>query len=325
MPSKFAPAMMDGKGRKIILVTGANGFIGRALVKSLCINGYDVRATVRSNATFTSTATHWNLGELTDKTDWQQALKNVDTVIHCAARAHVLRETTTNPLDVYRQANTHVTTNLARQASEHGVRRFIFLSSIGVLGQTSDATAFTDDSAPNPHVPYAQAKWEAEQALHALPNTMDKVIIRPPLVYGAGVKGNFGTLLKVLNKRIPLPLGAVKNKRQFIGIDNLIDFIQTCIEPEKLINETFLIADKEVLSTTQLLRNLAQALGINALLLPVPQQWLHWSLNSFGQAKIAVQLLGNLEINSNKAHSLLDWEPPWTMQEQLLKMVNESQ
>lgn len=310
---------------KRILVTGANGFVGRALVKSLCRNGYDVRGTVRSIEK--STTTLWNLGELTDKTDWQYALKDVDTVIHCAARAHVLREATANPLDIYRQMNTHVTENLARQASEYGVRRFIFLSSIGVLGQSTDDTPFTDDSAPNPQVPYAQAKWEAEQALHALPTTMDKVIIRPPLVYGPGVKGNFGTLLNVMNQRIPipLPLGAVKNKRQFIGIDNLIDFIQTCIEPEIAINETFLIADKDVVSTTQLLRNLAQALNTKALLLPVPQQFLQWALKSVGKSKLAAQLLGNLEINANKAHALLGWEPPYTMQEQLLKMASESQ
>ncbi len=314
----------------VILVTGASGFVGSALVKSLCLKGYDVRATVRTGDPSShaprddenaSMVTMYNLGELTDKTDWRQALDQVDTIIHCAARAHILRETSANPLETYRQMNTHVTTNLARQASDQGVRRFIFLSSIGVLGHSSYAKPFTDGTKPNPQAPYAQAKWEAEQALHALPTSMDRVIIRPPIVYGLGVRGNFRTLLNAIQKQIPLPLGAVKNKRQFIGIDNLVDFIMTCIEPKEAINDTFLIADKEVISTTQLLHFLSLALGKKARLLPVPHQLLAWGLNSIGKSRLAGQLLGNLEIHSNKAHDLLGWEPPFTMQEQLQQLA----
>jgi len=313
---------------KVILVTGASGFVGKALVRSLCLKGYDVRATVRTEFAFAVLSNVqkqcqlknliiYNLGELSETTDWRQAMDHVDTIVHCAARAHIMRETSTNPLETFRRINTRVTENLARQASNQGVRRFIFLSSIGVLGNNSGPSAFTDESVPNPQAPYAQAKWEAEQLLHTLPNTMDKVIIRPPIVYGPGVKGNFGKLLRLMKN----PLGAVNNKRHFIGIDNLVDFIITCIEAKQALNETFLIADKDVLTTTQLLKKLAKIMGTRTIFLPVPHACLEWLLTSMGKSKLAGQLLGNLEIKSNKAKALLDWEPPFTM-DTIFKMQN---
>lgn len=316
------------------MVTGANGFIGQALIKSLCQTEYHVRATVRSASALASLSDYqkqwslknlsiYNLGELSDTTDWSDVLTQVDTVIHCAARAHILRETNTDPLQIFRQMNTQVTAHLAQQASALGVRRFIFLSSIGVLGRISHMTPFTDESQPNPQVPYAQAKWEAEQLLCALPGNMDRVIIRSPLVYGPGVKGNFGVLLNLISKRIPLPFGAVKNRRQFIGIDNLVDFMMVCISQNAFINETFLIADKEVLSTTQLLRYLSEAMGKPMILLPVPHAWLKWVLHALGKSVLAEQLLGNLEINSDKAWNLLGWKAPYTMKEQLLFIRNK--
>ena len=313
---------------KVILVTGANGFIGKALVKSLCLNGYVVRAAVRSASAVSfmldyqkqqqlTNLTIYNVGDLSETTNWHDAIDHVDTIVHCAARAHVLRETSTNPLETFRQQNTQSTANLAQQASDLGVRRFIFLSSIGVLGNNSYETPFTDVSIPNPQVPYAQAKWEAEQALHALPDDMDKIIIRPPNVYGSGVKGNFKALLNIMKKPFPIPLGAVKNKRQFLGVDNLVDFVTTCIESTKAINDTFLLADQEIISTTQLLRNISLAMGKRTILLPVPHRLLDWMLKSIGKSKMAGQLLGNLEIQSSKAYDSLGWKPPYTMQEQL--------
>lgn len=325
---------MNNCQQPLILVTGANGFVGKALIKSLCQTGYHVRATVRSKAAVAHLLAYqerlqlknlsiYNIGELSYQTDWSSALNQVDTVIHCAARAHVLRETSINPLETFRNMNTHVTARLARQACDLNVRRFIFLSSVGVLGWSSGTTPFTDASLPNPQVPYAQSKWEAEQALHALPNTMDKVIIRLPLVYGIGVKGNFGVLVNLIGHYIPMPFGAVKNKRQFIGIDNVIDFIMVCLKPNTTINNTFLIADKEGISTTQLLKNIAHAMRKTAILLPVSDQLLDWGLKFVGRPKLAAQLLGNLEIKANKAHDLLGWEPRYSMQEQLIWTVDK--
>lgn len=312
--------------KKTVLVTGATGFVGHALIQALCQKGDSIRATVRSESaaahmekeTYINKPVIYNLGELNDKTVWDEALHACDTVIHCAARAHVLRETSSNPLHTYRQINAHATEHLARCAHRHGVKRFIFLSSIGVLGHHSGDTPFTDHSLPNPQSPYALAKWEAEQALLAQPTTMDRIIIRPPVIYGPRVKGNFERLMRVVSRQLPLPFGAIYNKRQFIGLDNLVDFILTCIEAEHPINETFLIADKEVLTTTELLKYIASAMGKKSMLLRIPHPVLAWVLQSMGQSKLAGQLLGNLEIQSNKAQALLGWEPPYALTEQRL-------
>ena len=272
----------------------------------------------------TNKPTVYNLGELNETTDWDEALQSCDTVIHCAARAHVLKEISSNPYDIYRQINTRVTEHLAMEAHRHGVRRFIFLSSVGVLGHNSGDTPFNDDSPPNPESPYATAKWEAEQCLLAMPTNMDRIIIRPPVVYGPGVKGNFGRLISWVNRALPLPLGAIRNKRQFIGLENLVDFILTCIEPKALINETFLIADKDTLSTTEWLQQIASVMGKRSLLIPIPHNLLAWALTWVGQSKLAGQLLGNLEIQSNKAQRLLGWEPPYSMHEQMLTVSKHS-
>ena len=218
--------------------------------------------------------------------------------------------------------NTRVTAHLAQQSYELNVRRFIFLSSMGVLGRCSHKMPFTDESSPNPQVPYAQAKWEAEQCLHAIPNTLDKVIIRPPLVYGAGVKGNLGLLMTAIKMHLPLPLGAVKNRRQMLGMNNLVDFILTCVQSEKTINDTFLIADKEVVSTTELLNHLADAVGKRAFLLPISPRFLNRMLLLLGKSGMAEQLLGNFEIKSDKPQQLLEWAPRYSMQEQLRSLLH---
>ncbi|HHF7348534.1 TPA: SDR family NAD(P)-dependent oxidoreductase [Legionella feeleii] len=318
---------------KIILVTGASGFIGQELVKTLGQNGYEVRATVRSESALRSVSqlkkqlqldelTIYNLGELTAETNWDKVIQGVDTIVHCAARAHILRETSDNPLETFRQINCQATEHLAKEANRLGVKRFIFISSIGVLGNTSHANPFNENSQPNPQVPYAQAKWEAEQRLKQLATNMELVIIRPPLVYGPGVKGNFEKLLNLVNKGLPLPFGKVKNRRQFIGVANLTDFIARCVEDAQAANQLFLVADREVVTTTQLLQQLSKAMGKKTVLLPIPHKVLEWGFRRIGKTKLADQLLNNLEINSDKAKTLLAWEPPYTMKEQLQQMVD---
>jgi nucleoside-diphosphate-sugar epimerase len=318
---------------KTVLVTGASGFIGQALVKTLCQNGYEVRATVRSESALhlmsqfkeqlkLKKLTTLNLGELSSNTIWDEAIKGVGTIIHCAARAHVLHETSSNPLKTFRQANCQVTEHLGKEANRLAVQRFIFISSIGVLGNSSYATPFTENSPPNPQVPYAQAKWEAEQRLEQLATTMEFVIIRPPLVYGPGAKGNFEKLLSLVHKGFPLPFGKVQNKRQLIGIANLTDFIARCIEAPQAANQIFLVADKEVVTTTQLLQQLSKAMGKKARLLSIPHKLLVWGFQSIGKVKLAEQLLSNLEINSDKTKTILAWEPPFTMEEQLQHTVD---
>lgn len=318
---------------KTVLVTGASGFVGQALVKTLCHNGYEVRATVRSESAFQlviqlkeqqqlNGLTIYNLGELSDETSWHEVIQGVDTVVHCAARAHILQETSDNPLETFRQINCQATEHLAKEASRQGVRRFIFISSIGVLGNSSKANPFHENSQPNPQAPYARTKLEAEQRLQQLTTTMELVIIRPPLIYGPGVKGNFGKLVNLVNKRIPLPFGKVKNRRQFIGIANLTDFIVRCIEVAKAANQLFLVADNEIVTTTELLQQLSKAMGKKSLLLPIPHKLLKWGFQGIGKAKLAEQLLNNLEINSDKAKNLLAWEPPFTMKEQIQQTVD---
>ena len=317
---------------KTILITGASGFIGKTLIQTLYNSGYEVRGTVRSEKALQfmlkfieqfnlKNVTIYNLGDLTEKTDWSSVVTNVDTIIHCAARAHILQETSADPLKAFRQINAQATEHLANDAIIHNVRRIIFISSIGVLGNSSNTKPFTDRSLTNPLLPYAQSKLEAEQNLMQMSKSIEIVIIRPPLVYGPGVKGNFKKLLGLIEKGIPLPFGRVKNKRQFIGIDNLVDFIIKCITSTKAANHTFLVADKEIVTTTQLLQLLSKLMGKKLVLLPVPRQLLKWCLHGIGKAKMADQLLNNLEIDSYNAKTLLNWEPPYTMLEQLKTTV----
>jgi len=314
--------------RKLVVVTGANGFIGNALVKELCLRGYTVRATVRSENAFNTmevfrknahlkTLTNYMVGDLTKHIDWQPILKNADTVIHCAALAHNLKVTKSTYPEITRQVNYLGTNDLAKEASIAGVRRFIFISSIGVLGTSSHSTPFSEDSLPTPEYHYAQVKLDSEQALSQLITTMEIVVVRPPLVYGPGVKGNFEKLLHLIAKNWLLPLGGIKNKRQFIGIDNLVDFILTCIEAPKAANQIFVVADNDTVSTSQLVREISIAMGNKPRLFPIPQQLTNWCLKKLGKSRLADQILNNLEIDTTKSKNLIGWIPPYTLSEQL--------
>jgi len=311
--------------KKVILITGANGFVGKSLTKYISQHQYTVRASVRSEEARTTMLhfkekhklTHLTIHNVHEESDWEKILKGVYVVIHCAGRAHILNENPKDSLAEFRAVNTYATENLAKLAQRSGVKRFIFLSSIGVLGNCSYSTPFTENTPPTPSANYAISKLEAEQLLKKQSGSMDVVIIRPPLIYGPGAKGNFGKLLQALKKNIPLPLGCIQNKRHFLSINNLNDFIGVCIEAPKAANESFLVSDKESISTTKLIQSLSQSLNAKPLLLPVPNILLKFGLKCAGKSKVIEQLIENLEIDTSKAKNLLGWVPPHSLNKEL--------
>jgi nucleoside-diphosphate-sugar epimerase len=288
-------------------VTGAQGFIGQALIEALAARGREVLPVARSAAAKGEVV----VGDIGPETDWSQALIGVNKVVHAAARVHVMAERATDPLAAFRRVNVEGTLNLARQAMAVGVNRFVFLSSIGVNGNSNNRP-FTEDDEPRPEEPYAVSKLEAENALLDLAAEMEMevVIIRPPLVYGPHAPGNFGTLLRWVKSGIPLPLGAIHNRRSLVALDNLVDLIITCLDHPAAANQTFLVADGEDLSTTELLRRTAAALGRPARLVPVPQSFLTAGLRIIGKGALAQRLCGSLQVDTGKARTLLGWRPP---------------
>jgi len=309
-----------------ILVTGATGFIGSTVVDSLAaLSKYTVRAGVhRSSYKFPAMVDIVQISDLTSDTDWGAALQNVDIVVHTAARVHVMSDTAIEPLEEYRRINVEGTLNLARQAVDASVKRFVFISSIKVNGEaTSSGHPFKADDTPAPVDLYGISKLEAELGLQtiAAETGLEVVIIRPPLVYGPGVKGNFQSMMRWVGKRIPLPLGSIHNQRSLVGLDNLVDFIVTCIDHPASANQTFLVADGEDLSTTELLQRLANVMGKSARLIPVPVKVLEKVAGLLGKQAIAQRLCRNLQVDISKARKLLDWEPPVSIDEGLRRCV----
>ena len=306
-----------------ILVTGATGFIGKALITGLMLQDYHVVATVRNeNSSVPQCHKAFVTSEIDERTDWFEVLDGIDVVIHLAARVHVMNDSTADPLAEYRKVNTAGTLNLARQAVTAGVKRFIFISSIKVNGErTGDrrGVAFSEDDVPCPQDAYAISKWEAEQGLMTIAKEtgLEVVIIRPPLVYGPGVKANFRLLVEWVQRGVPLPLGAVHNKRSFVALDNLVSFIILCIEHPKAANEVFLISDGEDVSTTELLQKIARALGKRSFLLPVPEGLMTFVASLMGKDDVADRLFGSLQVDCSKARELLGWKPVVSMDEGL--------
>jgi nucleoside-diphosphate-sugar epimerase len=247
-------------------------------------------------------------------------------VVHTAARVHVMADTAADPLAAFRAANVEVTLNLALQAVAAGVRRFVFLSSIGVNGAyTAPGKFFSEMDQPKPHNFYALSKLEAEHGLLqiAAQTGLEVVIIRPPLVYGPGAPGNFASLLRWVQRGLPLPLGAVHNQRSFVALDNLVSLVLLCADRARspqAANQVFVVADGEDVSTSTLLRKVARAAGRSSRLLPVPASWLLAAASGLGKRVVADRLLGNLQVDATKARSLLGWEPVVTMDEQLAKI-----
>lgn len=307
-----------------VMVTGGTGFIGGGVLKRLIHeSGCIVVAAVRSPyVALPAGVSMFSMAGLGADTDWLPALDGVDVVVHCAARVHVMNENAGEPLLMYRQVNVEGTLALARQAAAAGVRRFVFLSSIKVNGEsTAPGRPFTPDDAPAPTDPYGVSKMEAEDRLRALADAtgMEMVIIRPVLVYGPGVKANFLSMMRWLNKGVPLPLGAIRNERSLVALDNLVDLIVTCIDHPAAANQTFLVSDGEDLSTSGLLRRMGAALGKPARLLPVPPWLINGAAILLGKQAFAQRLCGSLQVEISKTRSLLGWSPPVSVDDALRK------
>jgi len=305
-----------------ILVTGANGFVGKPLCVELLRQGQIVRAVTRSANLQVENIEAVSVFTIDGETDWTAALYGVNVVIHLAARVHVMKDTAIDALAEFRRVNVEGTLNLARQAVEAGVQRFIFISSIKVNGEgTFLGQLYTAEDQPAPVDPYAISKREAEDALRQLASEtgMEVVIIRPPLIYGSGVKANFQSMICWLDKGIPLPLGSIHNQRSLVALDNLIDLIATCIHHPAAANQIFMVSDGEDLSTTELLQRMAAALGKKAWLMPVPEFLLVWGARLLGKQAMAQRLCGSLQVDISKARDLLDWKPPVSVDEALRK------
>jgi nucleoside-diphosphate-sugar epimerase len=310
---------------KRILVTGYSGFIGKAFAAGALSKGFAVRTSSRHELTSEDTPLeHFQVGELGNCTDWSAACRGISIVVHCAGRAHIFKDPAIDPLTAFRTVNTVGTLNLARQAFEAGVKRFVFLSSIGVNGShTKLGMPFNEAVQPKPYNSYALSKWEAELGLLRLADEtgLEVVIIRPPLVYGSNAPGNFGSLMRAVQRGWPLPLGKVHNQRSLLGLDNLVDFILTCITHPKAANQTFLVSDGHDLSTTELVRGMVQAAGLNGGLLPVPVWALQLGASLLGKGDEVQRLCGNLQVDNSKARTLLAWVPPVSVKEGLKRAM----
>ncbi|MDR8365326.1 SDR family oxidoreductase [Pseudomonas sp. JL3] len=298
-----------------VLVTGASGFVGEALVFRLLVDKKFSPIAAARGATRLHGLCPVVPFDLThDKV--LPALDDVQVVIHAAARVHVMNETAVDALAEFRKVNVEGTLKLAQCAAASGVKRFIFISSIKVNGEsTLPGKPFKADDHPNPQDPYGVSKYEAEEALKQLSHDtgMEVVIIRPPLVYGPRVKANFLSMLSWLNKGIPLPFGSIRNQRSLVAIGNLVSLIATCIDHPAAANQTFLVSDGEDLSTTQLLRRLSKALGKPARLLPLPEGLLKLAASTLGKQAVAQRICGSLQVDISKNRELLGWTPPVNM------------
>ncbi len=308
---------------KIFLITGANGFIG----KHLCLRLSDeakLRGTILSDESASSLLKNCepvSILPISENTDWNDALINVDTVIHLAARVHVMRETSTDPLFEFRKVNLYGTVHLARQAAQAGVRRFVFMSTIGVNGDNSGYKSYMPSDHPKPHNPYSVSKYEAELALQkiSLETGLEVVIIRAPLVYGVGNPGNFLSLLRIISKGIPLPLASITNSRSLIYVGNLVDAMALCAVHPIAAGKTYLVSDGEDVSTPELIHRTAKALGVNVRLFPMPISLMRAAGKITGKNGAVNQLTGSLSVDSSRIRQELGWIPPFTMNEGLQK------
>jgi len=306
-----------------ILVTGANGFVGESMVKRLLTAEYQTIAGVRKLPKLQQDCEYRLINSLEDNSNLTSVLIDIDVVVHTAARVHIMDDKSADPLTEFRKVNVEGTLNLARQAVEAGVKRFIFISSIKVNGEGAKiGKPYTENSKPNPIDPYGISKYEAEQGLLALAETtsLEVVIIRPTLVYGENVKGNFQSLMKWTYKGVPLPVGGIKhNLRSLVSVDNLVDFIITCIEHKDAKNEVFLVSDDDDISTADLLEEISKGLGVKNKAINIPPKLINTAASAIGKSGISQRLSGSLQVDISKAKTLLGWEPKYSTSESIQK------
>ena len=312
-----------------VLVTGASGFLGGAVVECLATcESHDVLAMVRSESTMFTPHVELVCADLDNLSRRPLPLVGVDVIVHCAARVHVMGDNSDDPLTQYRRINVDATVELAKQAVLAGVKRFIFISSIKVNGEvTVRGKPYTAEDLPAPSDPYGISKMEAEQQLKLIADTsnLEVVIIRPVLIYGPGVKANFNSMMKWLSSGVPLPLGAIRNQRSLVALDNLVDLIVTCISHPAAANQIFLVSDGDDMSTTKLLTRMGVALSKKARLLPVPTSIVFTCAALLGLRGVAQRLCGSLQVDISKTHDLLGWSPPSTVEDSLLKTAESFQ
>lgn len=300
-----------------VLITGATGFVGTALTEQVS-SLYDTIALIRTQ----NNALSSNIQQLVAVNIFEADLPdNLDAIIHLAGRAHILNEQTTDSLSEFRKVNVDGTLQLAREALDKKVKRFIFMSSIGVNGSVTLQQPFTEDAIPQPHADYAVSKLEAEHELKKLfaGSDTELVIIRPPLVYAAHAPGNFARLLKLVASNLPLPFAGTNNKRSFVALENLVDFIQTCIQHPNAANQTFLVADQTSISTRELVQYLKQGMGKKAHFIYIPQPLMKLGAACIGKSKLYEQLFESLEVDTTKAQKLLGWTAPLSTQQAMLQ------
>lgn len=309
----------------MILLTGATGFVGNAILGQLPSDKVVVLGRSKPKGNLCK---EFHFGNINESDSYEEALSSVDVVIHSAARAHVMDESSNDPLQAYREVNAHGTLNLANQCAEAGVKRFIFISTIKVNGEsTKRGEPFRYNDVACPQDDYARSKAEAEAGLKKISQStgMEIVIIRPPLVYGPEVKANFASLIELASKNLPLPLGSIYNKRSMVALGNLVDLILLCVEHTNAANQVFLVSDGDDLSTSQLLFKITESFGLKPRLLPFPTSILNFILIALGKRNIASRLTGSLEVDIAYTRETLGWTPPLSVEEGLRLCSNEKE
>lgn len=311
--------MTDMQNRRVF-VTGANGFIGQSFCAEAMLRGFQVKGATRSPCELPAGAEMAVVGTIDGETNWREVLVGVDAVIHLAARVHVMNDKAADPLTEFLKVNLYGTSNLAQQAASAGVKRFVYVSSVKVNGeQTTVNRPFLESDEPDPQDAYGMSKWRAEQDLQRIAKEtgLEIVILRPPLVYGPGVKGNFISLLAAINRRIPLPLAGANNLRSLVYVGNLVDALITCATHPAAAGQTYLVSDGEDISTAMLVDMIAQSLGRNSRAFNFPHGLLRAVATLLGRAEQMDRLFGSLRVNDEKLHRELAWSPPYTLEQGL--------